>query len=443
MSESKFEKYLRTLPKVYNARNNPVLRALLMGFAEADDEIAQQIQNTKAQLFVKTAEGQELDKLANSLGVSRPVSLGLTDPEYQRLIPNLSLKAKQIRKTFYDTAEIFWGTFFVYTNTQTSNFEPFNVSTGDIIKVAVDNGEEQQVKVISGDIETAGAATAEEIVEVLSRIEGVTASVVTDALTNQKAVNIRTNTPGPSGALEILSSTMVGASKLDFEIKKHELIQQDQRVAIYEIRPNEVLIEIPAVVPALRRTLKGSHHIHEDATLESPVAPDNGIWQGSFVYDSTGAAQNFTVSRQHAISEEALTRGNVHTKITVDSTEDFTDQSGFLVFGWGTESQEQPVKFRGVPNSKTILLDPSYVFQNDHGVGTPVNVLVEQKAYKPRRDGTDLAIYLTSPSDAREVVQGILESLAAAGVIVNFVVLAPSYKYLIDNPYLSDDDAGQ
>lgn len=440
---SKLQKYYRTIPKVFQAENNPVINALLRGFAGADEEINQQIQNTKAQLFVKTAEGQDLDKLANSLGVSRPVSLGLTDPEYQRLIPNLSLKAKQIRKTFYDTAEIFWGTFFVYTNVQTDNFAPFNVSAGDVFKLAIDNGAVQEVKALSGDIETPGAATAEEIVEILSRFDGIEATVVTDALTGEEAVNIRTMTPGPSGALEIVSSSMVGGSKLDFEIKKHELIQRDQRVAIYEIRPNEILIEIPAVVPALRRTLKGSHHIHEDSTLESPVAPENGVWTGSFLYDANSSQQNFTVSRQSAISEEALTKGNVYTKLTVDDTENFTDQSGFLVFGWGSSSQEQPVRFRGVPNSKTILLDPSYVFQNDQPIGTRVNVLADQKAYKPRRAGTDLAIYLTSPSDAREVVQAILESLAAAGVIVNFVVLAPKYKYLIDNPYLSTDDAGQ
>jgi hypothetical protein len=442
MSESKINKYIRTIPKVFNAGNNPVLNALLKGFAGADDEICTQIQNTKAQLFVKTAEGQDLDKLANSLGVSRPVSLGLTDSEYQKLIPNLSLKAKQIRKTFYDTAEIFWGTFFIYTNVQTQNFEPFNISTGDVLKIEVDNGDEQQIKVIAGDVASPGAATAEEVLAILSRNENITASIITDALTSQKAINIRTNTPGPNGALEILASTMVGSSKLDFEIKKHELIQQDQRVAIYEIRPNEVLIEIPAIVPALRRTLKGSHHLHEDSTLEAAIPPKNGKWQGSFVWDPNATQQSFTVSQQSANSEEAITKGNVYTKITVDSTANFTNLSGSLVFGWGLTDQEEPVKFRGVPNSKTILLDPSYVFQKDHDIGTPINVLVDQKAYKPRRVGTDLAFYLTSPSDAREVVQGILESLAAAGVIVNFVILAPTYKYLIDNPYLSSDDAG-
>jgi hypothetical protein len=440
--ETKLKKFIRTLPKIYKAGNNPVLTALLKGFAGADDEISQQIQNTKAQLFVRTAEGQNLDKLANSLGVSRPVSLGLTDPEFQSLIPNLSLKAKQIRKTFYDTAEIFWGTLFIHTNVQTANYAPFNVSIGDIIQVTVDNGTVQEAKAVTGDIVTNGAATAQEIVNILSKINGVTASIVTDALTGQLAVNLRTNTPGPTGALEIVTSAMVGPTKLDFEIKKHELIQRDQRVAIYEIRPNEVLIEIPAIVPALKRTLKGSHHFHSDSTIETAVAPENGIWQGSFMFDSSGTQQTFTVSRQSAISEEQLNKGNVYTKLTVDDTVKITEQSGFLVFGWGMSTQEQPVKFRGVPNSKTILLDPSYVFQNDQPVGTPVNVLVDQKPYAPKRNGNDLAIYMTSPSDARQVVQTILASLAAAGVIVNFVILAPKYKYLIDNPYLSDDDAG-
>ena len=48
-------------------------------------------------------------------------------------------------------------------------------------------------------------------------------------------------------------------------------------------------------------------------------------------------------------------------------------------------------------------------------------------------------IYLTSSTQAREVIQGILQTLAAAGVVVNFVIAAPEYKYLIDNPYLTTD----
>lgn len=438
---SKIDKFKRTIPKIYKPGQNPVITAFLQAFASQDDEVVQQIANTKAQLFVRTAEGPNLDRLANSLGVSRPTSLGLSDTEFQELIPNLSLKAKQLRKTIYDTADVFWGPLFSRANVNASNFEPYNVSAGDIISVSVDNGATQDIKVLAGDIATGGAATAEEISAILSKIDGATPSIIEDALTGNKFINLRTDTPGPRGAIEIIASTMIDPTKLDLEVKKHELIQLDQRVMIYEIRPNELTIEIPAIVPALKRTLKGSHHFHADATLEGPVPTENGIFQGSFLFDPNGTTASYTVSSQKVVTEEAITAGSVITQLTVDDTSIIENQTGQLIFGWGTDKEEQPVGFRGVPNTKTILIDPSHVFQNTHLIGTNVNVLVEQRSLQPRKTGDDLAIYLTSPSDARAVVEAILESLAAAGVLVNFIILAPTYKYILDNPYLTSDDA--
>ena len=438
---AKIDKYYRTVPKIYKPENNPVMKAILEALAGGDAEIEQQIQNTKAQLFVRTAEGQNLDKLANSLGVSRPTSLGLTDAEYQELIPNLSLKAKQVRKAFYDTADVFWGPLFSRTNVQTINSETYDINPGEELLISVDDGETQSIKVLANEVATPGAATAEEVAAILSRIDGATISIVEDSITGDKFVNIRTNTPGPRGALEIFQSTILGASKLNFEVRKYELREQDQRVMLYEINPNEVVVEIPAVVPALRRTLKGSHHCHADSTLQPPVAPANEIWQGSFFFDPSGSTATYTVTQQSAALDQAINPGDVLTSITVDDTSGLESTSGVLIFGWGTDNEEQPVRFRGVPNSKTILIDPSYIFSKAHAVGEKVNVILDQRPYIPRRDGTDLSIYLTSPSDAREVVQEILRTLAAAGIILNFVILAPSYRYLCDNPYLVDDNA--
>lgn len=111
------------------------------------------------------------------------------------------------------------------------------------------------------------------------------------------------------------------------------------------------------------------------------------------------------------------------------------------MLNFGRMTQEVPIKYRGVPNANTILIDPSYVFKNDHASGQIINVISAQEPFTPNKDGSDYAIYLTSPSGAREVVQEILATLAAAGIIVKFLILAPKYKYLIDNPYLPDDDA--
>jgi hypothetical protein len=431
-------RFFNIMPKLYNAENSRVLYALLYAIALSDDDVEAAVAEAKNQLFVRTATGTNLDDLANSLGVQRPPTLGLTDEEFQNLIPNLSLKPKTIRKAFYDTADIFWGPNFSRTNVTSRNFAPFDVNVGDSISVAIDNRPAQIVKVLAGDIAHGGMATAEEMQMILSKIDGATASIIVDSITGNKALNIRTNTPGPVGKVTINASSMIGSTKVDFKIGTFDILDLDQRVAVYNINPNELLIEIPSIVPALRRTLRGSHHFHADATLAQPVPPANGIWQGSFFYNPSGSVSNFSITGQKSNLQQTLSKGQVYTSIAVDNTTDIQTTNGRLMFDFGLPTQEGPVKFRGIPNSSTILIDPSYTFRKDHAMGGTVNVLYQQKPYVPNPNGKDLAIYLTSPSGARQIVQDILSTLAAAGILITFNILSPKYKYLIDNPYTDE-----
>ena len=436
--DPKLDRLIRSFPSIYKAASNPTLNAVLQGISTSDDNIVLQTQNAKDQLFVRTATGTNLDNLANSLGVSRPLTLGLSDEQFQELIPNLSLKAKQIRKAFYDTAEVFWGAYFVFANVQTGNTAPFNIVTGDTLVVKINQNAPQTIKVLSGDIQTQGAATSQELVNILSRIRGATPSIVDDILNNTSYVNLAIDTPGPVGILNIQGGSMLAANKLNVEAGVYKLTEQAQRFAVYNLKPNQLTIEIPAVVPALEQTLLGSHHFHADATIEAPQPPDEGIWQGSFLYDPRGTQQSFTITGQAATTLEPLNKGDVYVKVTVNSTAGFVAQSGYLVFGYGTATQEEPVRFRGIPNSNTVLLDPSYVFKNNQPSGTVINVLSSLTPFVPSTDGSDLAVYLTSPAEARAEVETILASLAAAGIIITFVVLAPTYTYLITNPYLEE-----
>lgn len=430
-----------TFPQIFSAESNRVILALLTAIAESDDDVRAAIEEAKNQLFVRTATGRGLDRVAASLGVARPPTLGLTDNEFQNLIPNLSLKPKNIRKAFYDTADVFWGERFSRANVSTNNFAPFNVSVGDIIKVRIDQRDPQEVKVLTGEIAVNGAATAEEIKFILSKINGTTIEISVDSLTGNEFINLRTNTPGPTGSIEIRDSSMISPSKLDFTLGVYDILKLDQRVAVYNLKPNELLIEIPSIVPALRRTLKGSHHFHADSTLEGPKPTLNGIWQGSFMFNPNGSVNTFTITGQKATLQQLISKGQVYTSALVDSTALILNPSGELIFGFGLETQEGPVRYRGIPNTSTILLDPSYTFKFNQPIGSPINVISAKTPYVPQRDGADLAIYLTSPSGAREIVQDILRTLAAAGIILNFKVLAPKYKYLIDNVYINSDDA--
>jgi hypothetical protein len=433
------KKFTNTIPKTFNPETNRIMHALLYAIALSDDDVEASIEDAKKDLFVRTATGRNLEKLANSLGVAKPQSLGLTDKEFQELIPNLSLKPKTIRKSFYDTADVFWGPLYSRANVQSGNFEPYNINVGDSLFVSINNGQLQQIKILTGDIAVPGVATAEEMVKIFGKIKGATSTVITESLTGNKYVNIRTNTPGPTGSVEIYSSSI--ATKMDFEVGSYDLLKLDQRVVVYNVNPNELLIEIPAVIPALRRTLRGSHHFHADSTIEPAIAPTNIVWQGSFIFSPNGQQNTFTISKQKCAMAQTITKGQIYTSIAVDNNSLFTLPTGDLIFDFGKDTQEGPVKYRGIPNTNTILIDPGYVFKFDHAITSAVNVITQRQPYTPLKNGKDLAVYLTSPSGAREVVQMILASLAAAGVIVKFKVLAPTYKYILDNPYITTDDA--
>lgn len=438
--QNKIERFYRSVPKVYKPGENPVITNFLKAFACSDAEVTTQINNAEDQLFVRSAEGSNLDRLANSRGVSRPSELGLDDETFQNLIPNLSFKPKQIRKAFYDTADVFWGPTSSRANLETNNAAPFDLSPGDTLTVQIDTRDIQIITVRSTDIANPGAATAEEAAAFLSNIEGATVAIIVDSLTGNETINVRTNTPGLRGSVQFIEGTALDTGKLEFSTIKQELRDQDQRVSVFEINPNEICMEIPAIVPALRRTLRGSHHFHADSTIEPPVAPANCSWVGSFFYDPNGVQTSFTFTSQNAQLGAPIFKGDILTSITVDDTSKFEETSGLLVFGLGTSKEEAVVAYRGIPNSNTILIDPSYSFQNDHALGTTINVVSAEVPYAPRRNGDDYAIYFTSPGGARSIVEEILDSLKAAGIVLKFIVLAPTYKYLCDNPYLDNDD---
>ena len=423
----KFDRYKKHSPATFKVGQNPIITALMEVFAENDTEVTQQIKNTKAQILVTDAEGKYLDRLGNNRGVARPTELGLLDPDYRKLIPVMSFQPKQIRKIFYDLMDVFWGPLFSRANVTTSNTAPFSVSVGEIITVKVDSGEEQTIKILAGDLAVNGAATAEEMATILSRVKGATASIIEDTVLNTEKLNLRTDAPGARGSVEVTGGTAVSAVKLDFELKRFLITDLDQRTVVYEIRHRELILEIPAVLPILRRTLKGSHHFHADATL--------GDYPGSFLFSPAGN-KPYTITSQRAQLQSGLVKGNIYTELTVDDTSNFESDSGYLIFDFGKDAEEQPVKYLTIPNTNTILIDPAHVFENDHLVGSTVNVITNSlRPHEPADSGKDLAVYLTSPSSARRVVQELLESLAAAGVLVTFIIKLPEYKYLCWNPY--------
>lgn len=364
MSESKLNRLIKTIPSIYNPTVNTPINGILQAWATGDEDIVQQLIETKKQLFVETAEGSFLDSLASNVGVDRPLLIALSDIFFRDLIISLSYSPKQVRKTMYEVLDVFWGPTYSRANITSSITELFdlgsfigingeltflngsNIVTGvssfftaelqvdDFIKLDVDdntkfakiiniisdtklvlansyegssiNGSAKRYtpKTLILKVDDAPEATfplnpihfadtshvtATELVSSLSSdLLGVTASLVKTIASHDLFINLRTNTPGSTGSIEIVggtANTAIGFTTSRVTI--HDLVKS---TIIYEINPREIIFTLPSLVAKLTRTLKGAIHIHDDirgttisvdnftkkvmATLNEPVFKD-------------------------------------------------------------------------------------------------------------------------------------------------------------------------
>jgi hypothetical protein len=109
----------------------------------------------------------------------------------------------------------------------------------------------------------------------------------------------------------------------------------------------------------------------------------------------------------------------------------FPDESGYLVFSFGNESQAGPVRYLNRYKSGStvkLTLDYSYRFPVDQPVGVTVTYLAQREPFAPiESNGSS---YVTSSSAGRVAGLAAAEAVAAAGVELNFKVIYPSDRGL-------------
>lgn len=454
--DKKLERYQVSVPDVYQLGANTFVTALVKALAQSDADIEVMIGEANDQLFTETADKQFLDALGSNVGVRRPPQVNLDDDKFRDLIPALSYRPKQVRRTMYDVLDVFYGPLYSRANIQSYAKQPFNLGapvalTGNLIfqnnsptvigngtfflselvigdwlrfidhgnefflQVAsipsdnelrlsqnyqgggrnlsfdgtglkfsspslsyrVDSSEEIVITLPPTFMQDTTNITAEEMVNAINSQtqtsadeNQITASVIEDPINDEFFVNVRTDTPGSTGSIEMTGGTankfsliqennqgntiiilkekaaqyevgdiVVAGSKnlgsLDTEITNIELgqpvdefaritvdnpavatfteadggyiytkgdlgiatekklvTQLDLATIIYETSPKELTVKIPATVPALRRTLRGSTH-------------PRGNFSGEIVFVDE-PQQKITVNMDDFINEDVL-----------------------------------------------------------------------------------------------------------------------------------------
>lgn len=160
----------------------------------------------------------------------------------------------------------------------------------------------------------------------------------------------------------------------------------------------------------------------QDIVQSAGVLPDGQ--HSSYLYD---ASAKFTATRDLAKLETTIRRGEYPTAVSVDDVSSWPE-SGFVVFEPGTDSQEGPIKYLAKINNQTLLLSPTEPLQISHLPLTRIR-RVTLGGYRPKGDGSDHPVYLTSGGPTRELIEKFIESLTKSGAVVQFIIATPDYKW--------------
>ena len=148
---------------------------------------------------------------------------------------------------------------------------------------------------------------------------------------------------------------------------------------------------------------------------------------------------DFVLSSLTADLSAEIKSGTTNRNVQVDPNQ-IPDEEGRLVFDYGTEKQEGPIRYFYKPNSTSLALDPAYVFQYTHDVGSSVTMIRRRGGIVFGGLGDEYGAYITDPAAAREVLQELMEEVKSVGIFINFLVRYPEQFYATIDVYRSGID---
>lgn len=121
--------------------------------------------------------------------------------------------------------------------------------------------------------------------------------------------------------------------------------------------------------------------------------------------------------------------GNNVRTIAINTVNNIPDTEGFVIFDFGTEREEGPVRYLYKPTTASLQLDPAYVFKSNHDIGSSITVIRRRGAHVMSGLGSEYPAYITDPAVAREVLQNLMRQVKSVGIFIEFLIRYPEQLY--------------
>lgn len=194
-----------------------------------------------------------------------------------------------------------------------------------------------------------------------------------------------------------------------------------RKASIYEVNPYEIVALMPVTTKIVKRKLNGSAHLNVSTTGDQFI--------GSYIYSPNSG---FNIASVQTKITQTIDAGQIYSVLSVSNANAFPDAEGYLVFEYGYDEQEGPVKYIGKSSSTGLLLDPSYKFKKSHAANVEVNLLRSTAPLKPKADASDYPFYITDSIQGRLQAEILIRQLTASGIFLNVVIVVPNGVGLTD-----------
>jgi hypothetical protein len=164
---------------------------------------------------------------------------------------------------------------------------------------------------------------------------------------------------------------------------------------------------------------------------------NTGIF-GPYMWDSTAP---FVLSSFKAPTGSLIKAGQIVRTLEIGPNS-LPNQEGFVVFDFGQNNQEGPIRYLYKPTATSIALDPAYVFQKRHEIGSSVVAIRRKGPHTLSGTAKEYPAYITDTSIARQILQDLILSVKSVGIFVEFLVRYPENLYATLDIYNSGIDPG-
>jgi hypothetical protein len=206
-----------------------------------------------------------------------------------------------------------------------------------------------------------------------------------------------------------------------YSLEKNTLTSLGRYASIYQVNPYEIVVYMPVTTAATVRGLLGAWHIHASTTEVD--------WVSGYAFSPYSG---LICSKQQTALEQNISIGSSFTVLNTGNLSSWPNTEKYFVINYGYANQEGPIKYFEQASNSSLLIDPSYRFQQNHAIGETISLLQGTTPYAPNPNGTDYPTYITDSLAAYQQAFSILESITAAGITLSLVLILPETPGLQD-----------